>query len=266
MPNALTLALIQFAPDFSDKKKNLSRIANLTKNIAADILVLPELCTTGYAFASKSQTAPLAESLDGETVRFFQALAKEKNALLVAGLIEKSGDEIYNAALICRPETERVAIYRKTHLFYKEPLAFDWGNSGFFTVKDEARDISIGVMICYDWRFPEVTRKLALAGADLVVCPSNLVTDVWRKVMPARAIENKVYVAIANRIGAERLGEETLQFSGESAIFHYNGATLAEAGKSTEQVIFAKIEPRKTRQKSINSENNIFSDRRDEFY
>jgi len=266
MPKALTLALVQFAPAFSDKQKNLSKIVDLTQNLSADILVFPELCTTGYFFTSKSQTAALAEPDDGETVRYFQALAKKKNALTVAGFIEKSGDAIYNAALICRPETEQVQIYRKTHLFYKEPKVFDWGNTGFFTLRDEARDISIGVMICYDWRFPEPTRKLALAGADLIICPSNLVTDVWRKVMPARAIENKVYVAVANRIGAEQQGDETLQFSGESTIFHYNGTTLAAAKKSTEQIILAKIQPCQTRKKDINPYNNLFGDRRDVFY
>jgi predicted amidohydrolase len=81
------------------------------------------------------------------------------------------------------------------------------------------------MMICYDWRFPEATRSLAHAGADLIVCPSNLVTNVWHKVMPARALENKVYLAVANRIGIESKGEEELFFTNREGYFEIYGLT-----------------------------------------
>jgi predicted amidohydrolase len=121
-------------------------------------------------------------------------------------------------------------------------------------------------MICYDWRFPEAARTLALQGADLIACPANLVTTLSGKVFPARAIENKVYVAVANRIGEECLGEETLLFRGESAIYDYVGERMAQASFGNEEILYAEIDPQSTRKKSFNSVNDIFKDRRPDMY
>jgi 5-aminopentanamidase len=260
------LAAVQFTPVFGDKKKNLSCIYELTKNLEADILVLPELCTTGYFFDTTEKALAYAETASGETVRFFRQLSDEKNVILVAGFIERDGEAVYNACMTLVPGDPDPHIYRKTHLFYKERVAFDEGNTGFFVVRDPLRDISIGTMICYDWRFPEATRTLALQGADLIVCPSNLVTDIWRTVMPARAIENKIYIAVANRAGVEADGDERLCFTGNSAIYNYNGTELAKADPTRHMVITAEIFPEKTRDKSFNPFNDILKDRRPGFY
>ncbi|MCP4689859.1 MAG: hypothetical protein GY859_17535, partial [Desulfobacterales bacterium] len=175
-------------------------------------------------------------------------------------------DRLFNSCFVIRPGDGETRVYRKTHLFYKERLCFDAGDTGFFVVEDVERDVRVGPMICYDWRFPESARVLALLGADLIVCPSNLVTDAWRIVMPTRAIENKVYVAVANRAGVEKRGEEALRFKGASAVYGYNGNALRSAGPEDDEVLTAEIFPGKTRDKSFNPLNDVLRDRRPGHY
>jgi predicted amidohydrolase len=121
-------------------------------------------------------------------------------------------------------------------------------------------------MICYDWRFPESARTLALKGADVIVCPSNLVTHVWRMAMPVRAFENKVYLAVANRTGAEHNAGEDVSFNGQTAIYSYTGTVLVDASATDDAVVIAEIDPSETRSKSFNSINDIMKDRREEWY
>jgi predicted amidohydrolase len=258
----MKLSVVQFCPEFREKKKNLSKIIDYVRQIESDIIVLPELCTTGYFFQSKEEVSEFAEPKTGETITTMQDIATKMNKILVIGYAELDGDNIYNSAVIVMPDKSLTKIYRKTHLFYKERFCFAEGDSGYFIVEDKRRDIKIGVMICYDWRFPEAARSLALLGADLIVCPSNLVTKVWPKVMPARAIENKVYIAIANRYGTETSGNEEVQFNGRSGIWKYNGDVMAQAAVEEETVLTVEIDPQKTRKKSFNEFNDIFGDRR----
>ena len=263
---ALNLALVQFQPKFRDKDWNLNRIRDLTNGIDADIIVLPELCTTGYFFLSREEAAEAAETAEGRTGRFFRSLAREHRAVVVAGFAERAGERIYNSCLIVVPEDDSIYLYRKIHLFYKERDCFDAGDRQYFVVEDPLRDVRIGAMICYDWRFPEVSRVLALQGADLIVCPSDLVTDVWHRVIPGRAVENKVYVAVANRTGSEERNGETLAFTGRSAVYDFSGKELACAGPDEEAVVTARITPGLTRDKSFNPFNDLFGDRRPQYY
>ncbi len=266
MKTKLKLAVVQFSPEHSMPEKNMAQLSALIENHSADVFVLPELCLTGYFFSSFDQAAQLAETKDGPSLSFFQQVAQEKNALVVGGFIEKSADKLYNSVALTIPEQSEPVIYQKTHLFYQEPSTFSQGNTGFFSFYDSVRDVSIGMMICYDWRFPEVTRLLALQGADLIVCPSNLITNIWQKVLPARAIENKVYIAVANRCGQEVATHETLTFTGHSAIYKYNGDELAKAQHNEDCVIVTDIYPKETRNKSIGDYNDIFRDRLPQFY
>jgi predicted amidohydrolase len=263
---ALTLAVVQFTPQFGEKQKNLLRMQELVKDISADIIVFPELCTTGYFFTQRQQVARVAEAADGETVAFFRAMAAGSRAVVVAGFAESHKNKLYNSCLIVIPEVENTYIYRKIHLFYKEQLCFDPGQKGFFVIRDEQRDLRIGPMICYDWRFPESARILNLLGADLITCPANLVTDAWKTVMPARAIENKVYLALANRAGSETKDNETLTFKGGSAIYDFNGNEIQKAGPTDDEVLLATIHPQQTRDKSFNAFNDIFADRKPHLY
>ena len=258
--------MVQFCPELGRKDANFSCMHRLTDDIDADIIVFPELCTTGYFFLSRDEVSEVAEPASGESGTFFTELAREHQAVVVAGFAEKDGDHIYNSCLIVVPEERCPRVYRKTHLFYREKQCFDQGDTGFFVVNDRRRDVRIGPMICYDWRFPEATRILTLLGADIIVCPSDLVTDIWRKVLPGRAIENKVYIAVANRIGTEKRGEEQLLFTGRSAIYDFNGNGMHSAGPENECVIEVEITPELTRDKSFNSLNDILGDRQPKQY
>ncbi|AAM71520.1 MAG TPA: carbon-nitrogen hydrolase [Chlorobaculum sp.] len=262
----IRLATVQFTPRLGERQANLEAIRSLLDPVEADIVVLPELCSSGYFFTSREELAPFAESPGGVACSFFQGLADAKRAIIIAGMPETAQGCFYNSVFVFRPGVADPLVYRKSHLFYKERFVFEPGDTGFPVIRDEQLDISIGIMLCYDWRFPEVSRVLALGGADLIACPSNLVTDAWRKVMPARAIENKLYVAVANRCGTETRGDETLLFKGCSAVYDPYGETVALADADNDRVLLAEIDPRSCRDKSFNEFNDIFADRRPELY
>ena len=262
----LILAVVQFTPGFKEKEKNLSRMQELVEDVTADIIVFPELCTTGYFFLSRDEVNDVAEPVTGPSSDFFQEMARNKNAVVVAGFAERHQKNLYNSCLIVVPEVKNPYLYRKTHLFYKEHACFDPGDTGFFVVEDKKRDVFIGPMVCYDWRFPESARVLTLLGADLIVCPANLVTEAWQRVMPARAIENNVYLAVANRAGLEKRKGEELRFKGNSAIYDFNGQEIKEAGEEKDEVLLAEIYPSKTRDKSFNAINDVLTDRQPQHY
>jgi predicted amidohydrolase len=262
----LKLAVVQFTPKFGKKQKNLSRMHQLVEGVTADIIVFPELCTTGYFFQSRAEVAKSAETVDGPASKFFRDMARDKNAVVVAGFAERHQKNLYNACLIVVPEVKKPHVYRKIHLFYKEKDCFDPGDSGFFVVTDKKRDVRIGPMVCYDWRFPESARVLTLLGADLIVCPANLITEAWRMVMPARAIENNVYLAVANRAGMEKRNGEKLHFKGNSAIYDFSGREINKAGEEKDEVLLAEIYPSQTRDKSFNAINDVLADRQPQHY
>ncbi len=260
------LSLAQFEPRLGEEERNFDYIKTIVENDNSDILCFPELATSGYFFKDKNELASLAMEADSDGICELQEFSTELNKIIVLGFPELDGQEIYNSVAILMPRKSQSSIYRKTHLFSKERNIFSEGNTGFFNTYSEEFDINIGLMICYDWRFPEAARTLALGGADLILCPSNLVTGVWDSVMSARALENKVYIGVANRIGKEKQDDEELVFNGSSAIYDYNGKHLTSAGAENEIIISAEIFPEKTRDKSFNSINNIFSDRRPDYY
>jgi predicted amidohydrolase len=266
----LNISLIQFTPEFGNPTYNLQQIAGLLQGIETDVIVLPELCTTGYSFLSKEEALGAAEGPDGQSGKFFKQLAEEHKAMVIAGFAEKSGDKAYNSALVALPGGE-TKVYRKTHLFFREKQCFEEGNSGFFVVQHPLMDCKVGVMICNDWRYPEAARSLALLGADMIACPSNLVTDVWRIGMPARALENKVFVAVANRCGTETRqledgSTQSLTFTGGSVLYNFTGEVIEQADKTADSVITLQIDPLLTRNKSFNAFNDLLKDRRPEFY
>ncbi len=260
----MNLSVIQFESLFNNKVDNTSKILSYINDIDSDILVFPELATSGYYFTDKNQLSKIAEEFDGDTRKIVQKLSTDLGKIIVYGFPEIYEGRIYNSAAIIFPNPELSSVYRKTHLFYKERFVFEEGNTGFNVI--DFNGLKLGTMICYDWRFPEAARALSLEGADLIVCPSNLVTGVWQNVMSARALENKVYIAVSHKIGTESDGDDELKFNGESAIYSYNGSYLANASNDKEEVISTEIYPEKTRDKSFNEINDIFKDRRPQYY
>ncbi len=266
----INVSIVQFTPEFGRPGHNLQQIERLVENLTTDVVVLPELCTTGYSFISKEEAFAAADSPDSYGLDIFRKIASTRQALVIAGYAEKSGDNVYNSALIAMPGGE-IKVYRKSHLFYREKECFDKGDSGFFVINHPVKDCKIGVMVCNDWRYPEAARSLALLGADVICCPSNLVSTVWQIGMAARALENKVYLAVANRCGTEvrQLPDgtrQTLLFNGGSVLYDYNGQALAKANTTETKVITLQIDPIATRDKHFNAFNDLLKDRRTDLY
>lgn len=259
------VASVQFAPALFELDANCRFIEQSISTIDADVVVFPELATCGYFFLNADESRSVAMPEDDARLRTFRECSEELKKTVVIGYAESSGGNVYNSALILRPGSEPVS-YRKTHLFYKERYCFTPGDSGFFVVDEPRTGARLGVMICYDWRFPEAARTLALRGADIILCPSNLVTTLYGKVMPARAIENKVNLVVTNRWGTETRDEESLLFRGESAMYKFNGELLAVSPSAADSVIVADMDYLNTRNKMFNSVNDIFADRRPDMY
>ncbi len=262
----MKIVIDQFQPVFNDISPNITRVLNTIKNYESDIFVFPELALSGYFFTDKTQLKNIALSKDHRIFDFLQLLATRENKIICLGFAELDGTDIYNTAITIFPHKKQTFFYRKTHLFYKENLVFKPGSSGYKVVECENHGIKIGTMICYDWRFPEAARKLALEGADLILCPSNLVTEKWQSALSTRALENKVYIAVANRIGSESNGEEELEFNGSSSFYNPDGDILAEASKNRKAIIMAEFMHQDSRNKSVNRFNDIITDRRPEMY
>jgi len=255
----------QFNTAFGRKQENLERVRAATRDTSPDLLVLPEFFATGYQFISQEEVADLSESVpQGETTMFLAELSKEMDMYIVAGLPERDGDIFYNSAVLTGPEGF-LGLYRKTHLFYEENLFFTPGNTGFRVW--DTRIGRIGIMVCFDWFFPESARTLALRGAEVIAHPSNLVLPYCPQSMPVRCLENRVYAVTANRTGSEQRGDkEALTFIGQSQITSPQGEILVRAGMDEEILGIADLDVSRARDKKLNDFNDLLKDRKPDLY
>ncbi len=259
----MRVGYIQFKPMFGEKERNLRRIREFLEKgagIEADLLVLPEMCSTGYVFKSRKELESLSENIPfGPTTEMLIKAASEWSMHIVAGLPEKSGELFFNSAVLVGPEGF-IALYRKAHLFNEEKLWFSRGDTPFQVhVLPKAR---VGMMICFDWFFPEVIRILSLKGAQIICHPSNLVLPYCQKALLGSAIQNRVYIITANRVGVER----GVKFTGMSQIVSPSMEVIAKSGKRREEVRVVEIDPKIADQKNITPRNNLWSDRRIDLY
>ncbi|MBI5640694.1 MAG: acyltransferase [Nitrospirae bacterium] len=258
-------AFFQTAPVFGDIKKNVERVSDLVSSRTADLIVLPELFNTGYQFISKAEVRELSEEVPkGYTTQRLAEISAEKSVYIAAGVAERDGDSLYNSAILTGPEGF-IGVYRKTHLFYEEKLWFTPGDTGFSVWKTGIG--AIGLMICFDWFFPESARTLALKGAEIIAHPSNLVLPYCPDAMITRCLENRVFAVTANRTGhEERGGKERLTFIGTSQITSCRGKVLLRASAAREEFGEAEVDLNEARDKNLNTFNNLFEDRREAFY
>jgi predicted amidohydrolase len=255
----------QFDCKFGEKEENFKKVASLVKDADLDLLVLPELFATGYQFRSQDEAAELSEPVpDGETTSFLTKLSKDHNIYIVAGLAESAAEGYYNSAVLTGPEGF-IGSYRKTHLCFEENLYFTPGDTGFKVWDTEIG--RIGIMLCFDWFYPESVRTLALQGAEIIAHPSNLVLPYCPDAMPVRALENRVFTVTANRIGTEDRKEgKPLTFIGQSLIVSPYGKVLSKASDNGEELTTAELDPLDARNKSLNRYNDILNDRRPDKY
>lgn len=255
--------ILQFSPIRGDKESNFRRIRKLCGSTQLDLLVLPELATTGYLFGSKQELAPLAEVFpEGQTSRFLTELAGTIGGHVVCGAAEKEDGIIYNSAVLFGPGGYR-GTYRKVHLFDAEKEVFEPGNLGFPVF--DLGEAKIGMMVCFDWIFPESARSLALAGAEIICHPANLVLPYCPAAALTRALENHVYYLLSDRIGSEQSQGEELRFIGQSRIVNTKGKILASLGEE-EALITAEIDPSLARDKHVTPRNHLFHDRHPDQY
>ncbi|MCB9463237.1 MAG: carbon-nitrogen hydrolase [Candidatus Eisenbacteria bacterium] len=257
----MRIGYVQMEPRVGESEANRERVRTAVLAAPeADLLVLPELANSGYHFESQGQSAQLAEPVDGPFVALLRELARARNLTLVSGLAERDGSTLYNSAVLVRPDGS-IELYRKLHLFLNEKDHFAPGNLGLPVFQVGAA--RIGLLICFDWQFPEAWRTLALRGADIVCHPSNLVLPgLAQRAIPVHALLNRLYVVTANRIGTE----SGLTFTGRSILVGPRGELLAEAPETSEETRVVEIDPFLARDKSVTPRNDLLDDRRPEHY
>ncbi len=254
----------QFAPRFGRVRENLEKILSALAHTPADLIVLPELSFTGYYFRDRKELYDLAENIEtSSTLECLKDFCLQKELYIVTGFAEKSGDKIFNSAVLIGPG-KIVHTYRKLHLFNTEKGCFDPGNIPLEVVP--VKDAKIGIMICFDWIFPEVARILALKEADILCHPSNLVLSYCQRAMRIRSLENSVFTVTANRYGTEKRPHGELTFTGQSQITDPNGSLLTKAGPDKDDWVVVEIDLDQARDKRRTAKNDIFKDRRPEFY
>lgn len=260
----MRVGYFQFAPSFGEIETNLSKVLSRLQQVEADLIVLPELPFSGYLFEDRNELASLAEEpKDSAIVNRLLELCRKKDLYLVTGFAEKVNGKLYNSALLLGPEG-LIHVYRKLHLFNIETEYFDPGDTPLVT--HEIRGARIGIMVCYDWAFPEVARSLALQGADIICHPSNLVLPWGQQAMQVRCLENGVYAITTNRFGTDERPRGSVTFTGQSQIVGPRGEIIHQAGQQSDELFITEIDPSKARDKQIASLNHLIKDRRPEFY
>ena len=250
----MRVAVVQTNPIFGDVKKNIDQALSLMETIMADLYILPELFNTGYNFIDEIEVRGFAESADGQTFQNIHEWAKKHTCYVVYGFAEQA-DKLYNSAALVGLEG-LVGIYRKVHLFDRENLFFDPGNLGFPVFNLPFG--KIGMMICFDWMYPESARSLALKGAQLIAHPANLVLPNCPDAMVTRCLENRVFTATADRVGEEKRCGIDLKFNGTSEIVSPIGKILCRLDVHKPAISVVDIDLALADKKQINKYNDLF--------
>jgi predicted amidohydrolase len=270
----IVVASVQMEPHVGHKADNVARSVGLIEDAAAhgaSLVVLPELANSGYVFHSREEAFALAEPVpEGETVRTWMAIARKLNVTVVAGLVERSGDKLYNSAVVLGAKGH-LGTYRKLHLWGDEHLYFEPGDLGLPVFHTEIGRLA--AVICYDGWFPEVYRLLAMQGADIVCMPTNWVPMRGQKpgemamanmLAMASAHANGLNIVCANRTGTER-GQS---FIGQSVIVGAEGWPLAgPASPDREEILYARLNLKTSRAaRQLTAFNAVLRDRRSDVY
>jgi predicted amidohydrolase len=259
------IGFVQFSPSRYDIMANVATVERLLRGVRADLLVLPELANSGYLYASSDALIPFSEPGDGSGLFLsaLQRLAGQMGGVIVAGFSERTPAGLYNSAAAV-DAAGVIQVYRKTHLFADEKLLFLPGDTGFRVFHHAGA--RVGMMVCFDWFFPESARTLALRGAQIVAHPANLVLPYCQTAMFARCLENRVFAVTTNRYGDEELAGKRLTFTGASQIMTPRGERLSQAPIEGDCVIVVEIDPAAADDKHVTARNDLFADRRPEMY
>lgn len=237
-----TVAVVQMQPALNEMEDNLIKISEWIGKIATaqktDLIVFPELCTTGYECGVRF--TELAQRVPGPTVNLIAQRASEHGVHVAFGMASKEKVEsvLYDSAVLVGPDGDLIGEYRKVHLKGEERLAF---RAGFKLPVFETEFGNVGILLGWDLAFPEVARTYALEGADVLVVMANWeepYSDEWRTYLLARAYENTLFVAAANRIGTDA----TYSFFGQSQIVGPRGQIYAAMDEAVEGYAVARFD------------------------
>ncbi len=256
----------QFRPLFGKVEKNLEKITAALEvaDVDTDLIVLPELALTGYYFKDRDELMSLAEDpFNSSRIDALISLCKKNDLHIVMGFAELYGSKVYNSSILIGPNGT-VHIYRKLHLFNEEKNIFDQGDVALSI--QTVRGVKIGMMVCFDWAFPEVMRSLTLLGAEVICHPSNLVLTFCQEAMLTRCLENRVFAITTNRFGADKRPQGEIKFTGKSQIVAPGGKLINRAVSQRDQLFIVEIDPTEAHNKSITPLNDLLSDRRPDCY
>lgn len=237
------VAAIQFDPTLNRVETNLDTVGRLMSRAVqegVELAVFPECALTGYVYESLDEAMEVAQPVPGPASRQLAEMSADLGLYAVVGMLERAGGQCFNTALLAGPEG-LIAVYRKTHTLCLGVDRFTTPGNIPYQVHDLPVG-RIGILICYDLRFPEPARVLGLNGAQIICLPTNwpvsstIQPDVFTR---ARAAENRVFVVAADRIGQER----DARFLGRSQIVAPDGDVLAEASREEEQILTVDINP-----------------------
>lgn len=260
----LNIALIQADIEIGNARANTNKMLDMMEEAAAahtkpDVIVLPELWNTGYAL---DQIQNIADPMGQETSRMLSEFARKHHIQIVGGSVaERVDDRIYNTMYVFNRQGEQVAKYSKIHLFrlMDEEKHLEAGQQ---TVTFDLEGIKAGASICYDIRFPELMRTLALGDAQVLFVPAQWPhprLHHWRTLLMARAIENQMYVVACNRVGTS--GDT--DFFGHSMIIDPWGEIVVE-GNDQESILTGTIDCNLTDE--VRAHIPVFEDRRPGLY
>ncbi len=267
----MLVGVSQIRPELGEVGRNLERCEASLQAAAGEgcsLVVLPECAVSGYMFETPEEAAEAAQEIPGPATEALAGACGRLGLHAVVGLLERDGDALRNTAILVGPDG-LVGRYRKSHLpFLGVDRFVEPGDEPFAPFETPLG--SIGIQICFDLRFPEPMRALALAGAELVAHPTNWPTaarPVADFVTRTRALENRVFLLTADRAGRERWAE----FGGWSQIVDPGGRRLAEAAEGGEGLVVAEIDPAEARVKDLvltpgAYEMHLFDGRRPELY
>jgi len=256
------VGFVQIAPILGRRDETIGRIEQIiTGRVLPKILVFPELCNSGYNFADAEQARQTSETVtDSPFLEYLSGLCRKSGGYIVTGLNERDGDCIYNTAVLLGSDGP-IGKYRKLHLFLNEKDYFQPGNLGLPVF--DLGFCKLGMLICFDWIFPEAWRVLALKGADLICHPSNLVLPgLAQRGVGVHAMINRMYVILANRTGSE--GD--LSFTGRSLVADPQGSILVAADDTQEGLFTTEIDIEAARNKAVTARNDVLADRRPSEY
>lgn len=265
-PNKIRAAVVQTLAVLGDVEANISLLREYTVEAVrqgAQLIVFPECMNSGYLFDSEEHCREIAETIHGKYVQAMAGLCREYGVHIASGFTELDEDsgKIFNSGLLLDSKGELIVHYHKQFLATHDKNWFEVGENGCPVVDTDLG--RIGLLICFDGRIPEITRSLALQGAEIIVDMANFFAmdqaDMW---VPARAYENGMWFVAATKAGVER----SIYYPGGSMIVSPNGDIAAYVPTDTHGVVSAEIDLNMARDKKWHHHGDRFLDRRPSSY